>query len=69
MQSWTDQKMVYSRKIEPVDKAYILEHYKAYGGEKPPPMDHHGINDIFFGKASTVLYFYQGKWLHLQGAD
>jgi len=69
LQGWTDGKSVYSRKIEPVGKSYIMEHYKAYGGEKPPPIDHQGINDIFVGKASVVLYFYRGKWLHLSGAD
>jgi hypothetical protein len=46
-----------------------VEHYKAYGGEKPPAIDHEGINDLFYGKASEVLYFYRGKWLHLTGAD
>ncbi len=69
LQSWTDGKMVYSRKIEPVGKTYIMDHYRAYGGEKPPPIDHQGVNDIFVGKASVVLYFYRGKWLHLSGAD
>jgi len=69
LQSWTDNKMVYSRAIDPVDKSYIMRHYKAYGGEKPPPIDHLGIDNEFVGKASVVLYFYQGKWLHLTGAD
>ncbi|PYR66590.1 MAG: hypothetical protein DMG20_12690 [Acidobacteria bacterium] len=40
-----------------------------YGGPKPPPIDHLGINDVFIEKASVVWYFYQGKWLQLQGAD
>jgi hypothetical protein len=69
VQGWTDNKMVYSRAIEPVNKSYIMDHYKAYGGEKPPPLDHLGINDEFVGKGSLVLYFYRGKWLHLSGAD
>lgn len=69
MQSNAAGKMVYSRKIEPVGKDYIGEHYRAYGGPEPPPIDHQGINDIFVGKASVVLYLYQGKWLHLTGAD
>ena len=59
----------YSRQIMPVGEKYILDHYPAYGGPKPPPIDHLGINDAFVGKASVVLYFYRGKWLHLTGAD
>src|SRR5437867_7834764 len=59
----------YSRQIEPVGEKYILDHYHAYGGPKPPPIDHLGINDAFVEKASVVLYFYQGNWLHLTGAD
>jgi len=69
LQSEKDGKMEYSRAIEPVDKAYIMKHYEAYGGPKPPPVDHQGINDEFVGKASVVLYFFQGKWLTLTGAD
>jgi hypothetical protein len=69
MQSWTNNKMVFSRMIAPIDKPKIMEYYNAFGGEKPPPMDHQGIEDSFVGKASVVLYFYRGKWLHLTGAD
>jgi hypothetical protein len=69
LQSWGHDKMVYSWAIAPVGKEYILEHYNAYGGPKPPPINHQGINDAFFGKASVVLYFYEGKWLQLTGAD
>jgi hypothetical protein len=59
----------YSRQIVPVDEEYILDHYRVYGGTKPPSIDHLGINDAFVGKASVVLYYYQGKWLRLTGAD
>jgi hypothetical protein len=69
LQGWGGDKMVYSREIEPVGKKYIMEHYAAYGGPKPPPVDHQGLNDVFVGKASVVLYFYDGKWLQLSGAD
>jgi hypothetical protein len=61
--------ITYSRAVAPVDRAYILQHYQAYGGTKPPPLDHHGINDEFVEKGSIVLYFYRGKWLQLMGAD
>jgi len=69
LQSWGDGKMVYSWAITPVGKEYIMRHYHAYGGPKPPPINHQGINDTFFGKASVVLYFYKRKWLQLTGAD
>lgn len=61
--------IVYSREIAPVDRTYIVQHYRAYGGTKPPPIDHQGINDAFVEKGSVVLYFFRGKWLHLTGAD
>ncbi len=69
LQGGADGKMGYSRAISPVDRAFILEHYQAYGGPTPPPIDHQGIDDAFVGKASVVLYFYRGKWLQLTGAD
>jgi hypothetical protein len=59
----------YSRGIEAVGKDYIMRHYEAYGGPKPPPIDHQGINDVFIEKASVVLYLYEGQWLKLTGAD
>jgi hypothetical protein len=69
LQGWKENLVIYDRLITPVGAKYILDHYQAYGGEKPPPLDHQGIDDAFVGKASVVLYFYQGKWLHLSGAD
>lgn len=54
--------------IAPVSRTYILDHYEAYGGPKPPPTDHQGI-DWSSGMASAILYFHKGKWLTLQGAD
>jgi hypothetical protein len=69
LQGWDGNKIVFSSAITPVGREYILDHYKAYGGEKPPTIDHQGINDVDYGKASLVLYFYRGKWLHLSGAD
>jgi len=57
------------REISAVDKDYIVKHYEAYGGTKPPPIDHYGIDDGFLEKASVVWYFYNGEWLKLTGAD
>jgi hypothetical protein len=54
--------------IRPVDRKFIMDHYRAYGGAKPPPIDHQGI-ESGGETASVVLYYYRGKWLKLQGAD
>ena len=59
----------YSRSLAAVDPKYIQDHYVRYGGPKPPPLDHDGIDDGFDGKASVVWYWYGGRWLQLQGAD
>jgi hypothetical protein len=59
----------FSRAIDVADPQYIVTHSKAYGGPTPPPMDHDGINNIFIEKASSVLYWHEGQWLQLQGAD
>lgn len=62
-------KIVYSRVITPAGKADILKYHAGFGGPQPPPIDHQGIDDAFYGKASVINYFYQGKWLELQGMD
>jgi len=69
LQSWTQDRIIFSRHLAPVSPATITEHYRAYGGPKPPPLDHQGIDDQFWGKASVFEYFYRGKWLQLTGAD
>ena len=62
-------KIGFSRMIEAVDSGYIIKHYEAYGGPKPPPINHEGIDDAYVEKASVVRYYYRGRWLELQGAD
>ncbi|MBV8817981.1 MAG: hypothetical protein JO022_06465 [Acidobacteriaceae bacterium] len=69
LQSEGGTQIGYSREIFPVGREFIMRHYQTYGGVKPPPIDHLGINDAFVGKASVVLYHYRGKWLKLTGAD
>jgi hypothetical protein len=59
----------FSRELGVADPKFIQEHHELYGGPKPPPLDHDGINDMFVGKASVVWYRYQGRWLQLTGAD
>ena len=55
--------------INTVDKKYILDHYEAYGGNKPPDITHQAINDYYVEKASIVKYCHNGKWIELTGAD
>ena len=62
-------KIAYSRAIEPVGRDYIMSHYKGYGGRKPLPINHQGIDDAYVEKASVVRYYHRGKWLELKGAD
>ena len=69
LQGISPERAGYSREITPVGKHFIMRHYDAYGGTKPPPIDHQGIDDAFIEKASVTWYFYAGKWLKLTGAD
>lgn len=41
----------------------------AVAADVPPPINHQGIDDPFQEKASTVHFFYEGKWIELHGAD
>jgi hypothetical protein len=59
----------YSRIINRVGRRYIMDHYQRYGGTRPPRLDHDGIDDGFAEKASVVLYYSNGRWLELTGAD
>jgi len=54
--------------IRSVGRKFIMDHYRAYGGPKPPLIDHQGI-ESGGDSASVVLYYYRGKWLTLTGAD
>jgi hypothetical protein len=59
----------YSRALGVADAKYIQDHHERYGGPKPPPLDHEGINDIFVEKGSSVWYWHRGHWLKFAGAD
>lgn len=59
----------YDRGIEIVGKKFIIEHYEAYGGPKPPPITHDAVDDMWLEKASVVHYCHKGKWIELTGAD
>jgi hypothetical protein len=69
LQGITANEIGYSRGIRPAGKDFIMRHNQAYGGPKPPPIDHQGIDDAFIEKASVTWYFHEGKWLKLTGAD
>jgi hypothetical protein len=69
LQKIDKEKIGFSRIIDVSDAKYIYDHYKAYGGPKPPKITHDGIIDAYAEKASTVLYYHRGKWMELQGAD
>lgn len=69
LQGITPEKVGFSRMISPVGRDFIIRHYDAYGGTKPPPINHQGINDEFVEKGSVVWYFRAGKWLKLTGSD
>jgi hypothetical protein len=60
-------RILFSRKIEPASRSYILTMHQRFGGEPPPELDHDGINDIVLGKGSTIRYCSDGKWLELTG--
>jgi hypothetical protein len=69
LQGIDENRIGFSRGIGVAGSDFIMRHYNAYGGTKPPPLDHQGINDAFLEKASVVWYFYAGNWLKLTGAD
>jgi hypothetical protein len=69
MQRTSSGVIQFSRKIDIATPKNIADQAKANGIPKPPPVDHHAIDDGYIEKASTILYFYRGKWRELQGAD
>jgi hypothetical protein len=59
----------YSRALGVADAEFIRVHHERYGGRKPPPLDHDGIDDVFVEKGSTVWYWYRARWLQLTGSN
>jgi len=59
----------FSRALGVASPRYIQEHYEAFGGLEPPPLNHDGVNDVFVEKGSVVWYWYEGQWLQLTGSD
>jgi len=69
LQGIGDKKIGFSRYISTVGNSFIMEHYKNYGGVKPPAKLHDGIDESFTEKASQVHYYHEGGWLNFSGAD
>jgi hypothetical protein len=69
LQGLANDQMGYSRMISATGRKFIMDRYRAYGGPKPPAIDHNGIDDAFLDKASVVHYRHAGKWLELTGSD
>lgn len=59
----------FSRQIGVATPAAIRTYAEAFSGEVPPGLDHEGIDDAFAGKASTIWYWHEDRWLRLQGSD
>lgn len=69
LQELGGEKIGFSRKISAVGKDFIMRQHRTFGGRKPPPIDHHGIDDAFVGKASITHYYFKEKWYQLTGAE
>ncbi|MBI5560032.1 MAG: hypothetical protein HY883_02010 [Deltaproteobacteria bacterium] len=77
LQGIGDGQTGFSREIRAIGKKEIMDYhrlcldffYEYIDCPEPPQVDHQGIEDIFVNKASGILYFYDGKWLQLSGAD
>ena len=61
--------IAYDRQIQVANPKFILDHYRAYGGPEPPPLDHQGIDDAFMLKGSVTHYWYRSEWRELTGSD
>ena len=59
----------FSRMLGIAGQKYILKNHESFGGPKPPPLDHQGIDDAFLDKASTVWYWHGRRWKQLNGVD
>ena len=55
--------------ISTAGKREIMASYKRFGGPKPPLVDHDGLVSGFAGKASSISYFHNGKWIAWTSSD
>jgi hypothetical protein len=60
----------YSQHLAVADSAAIVTYAREYGGQLPPgPITHDGLEMGFAAKASSIAYWFNGRWYTLQGAD
>ncbi len=60
----------YSRYVAVADSASIVSLAREYGGPLPPgPITHDGLEVGFAEKASSIAYWFNGRWYALQGPD
>jgi len=59
----------FSRLLGVANAEAIRRHHADHDGPELPPLDHDGIEDAFTDKASSVWYWYEGRWLQLAGSD
>jgi hypothetical protein len=50
----------FGRQISPVGRKYIVDHFRAFGGPKPPPIDHQGIKGSS-NESTSVIHHYHGE--------
>jgi hypothetical protein len=63
------ERLGYSRRISSASQEDIAYFRDNLGGRAPPDRTHHGIDDSFMGKGSTIHYCARGRWTALQGMD
>lgn len=77
IQSYGNSTWLFSRVIDvvPMTRLNIVpidttsEDVLYYGASLPKPIDHDGIDEAFLDKASTTLYFAQGRWFSVVSGD
>jgi hypothetical protein len=69
LQKGKHAKMRYSRALGTVRPSLIRQKAKAFEVTIPFKLDHEGIEDFYWGKASGVLYCHDGKWHQFPGSD
>jgi hypothetical protein len=59
----------FSRRIGTATPKNLADHASANGIPKPPKLSYDAIDDWYVEKASTIHYFYRGKWREQQPAN
>jgi hypothetical protein len=61
----------YSRLIKTETRKNVVKHTKAMSSPdlNAKDVEHDGLRDIFLGKASTIFYCRNGKWISMEATD